>query len=397
MIRRHGLFLLSCLLAFTAGHMFNYTVILYLQETVGSDLLAGLGFGLAFGSSIVFGWFGGVLCDRVAPGRVIHGAQALFLLGLACLWWADSGAALEARAAWVLVGAFFGGLAWSFVGPARLTALAQRALAPELRPATILFNLQVLVGFGLAPLLLGLIRSRAGWGTVLAVAAGGFVLSSLLIIRLKTHANPEPSPNSVRADIVQGFVTVGSDGLLRQLMLAAVVGYAMTGPLQILLPKLARSELGLSEAGRGAYLGLLAISLIVGGVLALALSKRLHHGRTIFGGIFVGCLLFAALALVRSNALSALLLSGVGLLGGMVISLVVSGIQARAPVLLRGRVMAMYSITSQVVPAASGVLAGAAVSRWGVVGAIALCGLVLAAIALFATVRMATLRHHAGH
>ena len=135
----------------------------------------------------------------------------------------------------------------------------------------------------------------------------------------------------------------------------------------------------------------------MGGVLALALSKRLHHGRTIFGGIFVGCLLFAALALVRSNALSALLLSGVGLLGGMVISLVVSGIQARAPVLLRGRVMAMYSITSQVVPAASGVLAGAAVSRWGVVGAIALCGLVLAAIALFATVRMATLRHHAGH
>jgi hypothetical protein len=55
MIRRHGLFLLSCLLAFTAGHMFNYTVILYLQEAVGSDLLSGLGFGLAFGSSIVFG------------------------------------------------------------------------------------------------------------------------------------------------------------------------------------------------------------------------------------------------------------------------------------------------------------------------------------------------------
>ena len=150
MIRRHGLFFLSCLLAFTAGHMFNYTVILYLQESVGSDLLSGIGFGLAFGSSIVFGWFGGVLCDRVAPGRVIHGAQALFLLGLACIAWADQGAALEARPAWVLLGAFFGGLAWSFVGPARLTALAQMASTQELRPATIVFNLQVLVGFGLA-------------------------------------------------------------------------------------------------------------------------------------------------------------------------------------------------------------------------------------------------------
>ena len=136
MIRRHGLFFLSCLLAFTAGHMFNYTVILYLQESVGSDLLSGIGFGLAFGSSIVFGWFGGVLCDRVAPGRVIHGAQVLFLLGLACIAWADQGAALEWRSAWVLLGAFFGGLAWSFVGPARLTALAQMASPQELRPAT---------------------------------------------------------------------------------------------------------------------------------------------------------------------------------------------------------------------------------------------------------------------
>ena len=73
---------------------------------MGSDLLSGLGFGLAFGSSIVFGWFGGVLCDRMAPGRVIHGAQAMFLLGLACLWWADSGAAIGLRPVWALVGAF---------------------------------------------------------------------------------------------------------------------------------------------------------------------------------------------------------------------------------------------------------------------------------------------------
>ena len=64
-------FYLSCLLAFTGGHMVNYTVILYLQEKVGSDWLSGVGFGLSFGSSIVFGWFAGVLCDRIAPARMI--------------------------------------------------------------------------------------------------------------------------------------------------------------------------------------------------------------------------------------------------------------------------------------------------------------------------------------
>lgn len=396
-MRRHVPFLLSCLLAFTAGHMFNYTVILYLQEVVGSDLLSGLGFGLAFGSSIVFGWFGGVLCDRLAPGRVIHGAQLLFLLGLACLGWAELGSGEAARVAWVLAGAFCGGLAWSFVGPARLTALGQLAQPAELRPLTIVFNLQVLLGFGLAPLLIGLIRSQAGWPVVIAVAAAGFALSSLLLLGLRTHANPQSSSQSVWQDIAEGFRAVGGAPLLRQLMLAAVIGYAMTGPLQILLPRLARQVLGLSEAQRGAYLGLMALSLIVGGVSALALARRVHHGRTILGGVLAGSLLFALLATVQQAWLSAVLLAGVGLLGGLVISLVVAGIQLQAPVALRGRVMSMYAITSQVLPALSGVAAGALLRQVGVVSAVAWAGLLLAAVAVLAAVAMPALRRHAGH
>ena len=396
MIRRHGLFLLSCLLAFTAGHMFNYTVILYLQEAVGSVLLSGLGFGLAFGSSIVFGWFGGVLCDRVAPGRVIHGAQALFLVGLACLWWAESGALPGERAAWALTGAFAGGLAWSFVGPARLTTLGQIASGGELRPLTIVFNLQVLVGFGLAPLLIGLIRSRTGWPAVFAVAALGFILSSALLARLKTHANPLRGPRSVWFDIAEGFRAVGAAPLLRQLMVATVIVYALTGPMQILLPRLARHELGLSEAQRGAYLGLMAACLIVGGVLALVIVRRVHHGRAIFGGITLGGALFALLTMLHSPAVSALALAGVGIMGGMVVSLVVSGIQTQAPEAVRGRVMSMYAIASQVVPALSGVAAGALVNQTGVGTAIAASGLGLATIAVLGALAMPVLRRHAG-
>ncbi len=396
MMARLGPFLVSCLLAFTAGHMFNYTVILYLQEAVGSDLLAGIGFGLAFGSSIVFGWFAGVVCDRVPPHRVIHGAQALFLAGLACLWWAQSGASAQTRVTWVLGGAFLGGLAWSFVGPARLTTLAQMARPEELRPATILFNLQVLVGFGLAPLLIGMVRSKAGWGTVIALAASGFVVASILIANLQSRANTTPSSNSVLADIGEGFRVVGGDPLLKQLMLAAVLAYTMTGPLQILLPKLAREILNLSELQRGAYLGLLALALIIGGVTALVLSKRIHHGRVVFGGIVAAGLVFASLSQISSVALSAATLACVGMAGGLVISLVVSGIQAHAPVAMRGRVMSMYSITSQVVPALSGVAAGALVNAVGVTWAIALAGLTLAGIMLLAAWRMPRLRAYCG-
>ena len=396
MMGRLGAFFVSCLLAFTAGHMFNYTVILYLQEAVGSDLLSGIGFGLAFGSSIVFGWFAGVVCDRVPPHRVIHAAQAFFLAGLACLWWAQSGASEQNRVAWVLGGAFLGGLAWSFVGPARLTTLAQMARPDELRPATIIFNLQVLVGFGLAPLLIGVVRSRAGWGAVIALAAAGFVLASLLIANLRTQANATPSGNSVWADIDEGFRVVGADPLLKQLMLAAVLAYAMTGPLQILLPKLAREVLHLSELERGAYLGLMALSLITGGISALVLARRVHHGLVVFAGIIATYLVFASLSQITSVALSATTLACVGITGGMVISLVVSSIQAHAPVAMRGRIMSMYSITSQVVPALSGVAAGALVNGVGVTAAIAISGLTLAGIVALSALRMPRLRGYCG-
>jgi len=398
MFKRLGAYFLSCLLALTAGHMFNYTVILYLQETVGSDLLSGIGFGLAFGSSIVFGWFAGVLCDRMAPHRVIHGAQVLFLAGLACLWWAQSGAGAESRVAWVLFGAFLGGLGWSFVGPARLTTLGQIAQPAELKPATIIYNLQVLVGFGLAPLIIGLVRSRGGWDAVIAIAASGMVLSSLLILTYRTHAAAKDGPHaSVLSDIREGFRAVGADPLLTQLMLMAVLGYAMTGPLQILLPKLAREVLLLSELQRGAYLGLLALSLIVGGISALVLSKRVHHGGVMFSGIVAGALAFASLSLIHTVPPSAAALAFVGVGGGMVISLVVAGIQARAPAALRGRVMGMYSITSQVIPAFSGVAAGVLVNGVGVVSAIQISGVALAGIVALSAWRMVRLRNYSGN
>ena len=243
-------FYLSSLLAFTGGHMVNYAVILYLQEKVGSDLLSGIGFGLSFGTSIVFGWFAGVLCDRISPTRVIHAAQALFVLCLAGLWWTDAGASGTTRVGWTLFSAFLGGLAWSFVGPARLATLGQIAPPDKLKPATIIFNLQVLLGFGLAPVVIGLVRSRYGWPAVFATGMGFFVAASLMLLGTRTRGSDRPG-QGVFTELGEGFSAVKANPLLLQLILAAIMAYAMTGPMQILLPKLAREVLGLTELRRG--------------------------------------------------------------------------------------------------------------------------------------------------
>ena len=59
--------------------------------------------------------------------------------------------------------------------------------------------------------------------------------------------------------------------------------------------------------------------------------------------------------------------------------------------------MSMYSMTSQVVPALSGVVAGFLVNAVGVVAAMALAGAALAGIVALAAWRMRRLRNFSGH
>ena len=393
---RHRWFYLSCLAAFTAGHMVNYSVIIYAQEVIGSDLLSGIGFGLCFGPPIVLGWYAGVLCDRLAPGRLIQAAQALFMLAAALLWLADAQVAdAAARIPLLVAAAALAGVGWSFVSPARMATLGQIANPAEIKPASVIFNLLVMLGFGLGPLLIAIARSRAGWPGVFGGALALFALASLTLLAVPTRSS-DRAHEPVATEIRQGLAAVRANPLLLQLMVAAMAGYLAMGPMTVLLPKLAATRLGLAELQRGYFLGTLALSLIAGGLVALALARRAHHGRTILIGTVLAGLLLAALGTVRSAPLAVLLLCGVGIAGGLALSLIVAGIQANAAEAVRGRVVSMYTIISQVVPAAAGVAAGALVQAFGVGVALVACGATLALVMLLNAAWMTALRAHRG-
>ena len=148
--------------------MVNYSVIIYAQEMIGSDLLSGIGFGLAFGPPIVLGWYAGVLCDRLAPGRLIQMAQAVFMLAIVLLWAADA-ALVSPAAARGAAGAR------GAVRRRRLVVRLRRAwprsgqIARARRrdqPASVIFNLLVMLGFGLGPpFAIALARAAARDGT----------------------------------------------------------------------------------------------------------------------------------------------------------------------------------------------------------------------------------------
>ncbi len=393
---RYGRFYVSCLLAFTAGHMVNYGVIMYAQDVIGSDLLSGIGFGLCFGPPIVLGWYAGVLCDRLAPGRLIHAAQALFVVGALLLW---AGHALlpevSQRVTTLVIAAALAGAGWSFVSPARMAALGQIASVEDLKPASVLFNLLVMLGFGLGPVMIALARRGFGWPGVFAGAASLFVLSSIALLGVRTHGSDRVH-QPVPVEICEGVSAVAANPLLLQLMVAAMAGYLAMGPMSVLLPKLASTQLLLDELGRGAFLGTLALSLIAGGVVALVTARRAHNGRLVFGATIVAGIALAGLGNVSTVGTAVALLCTVGLAGGLALSLIVAGIQAQALEATRGRVVSMYTIISQVVPAASGVAAGALTQAFGVGVALQVCGSVLVVAMLGNAMWMKALRRYRG-
>jgi len=393
---RHGWFYLSCLAAFTAGHMINYSVVIYAQEVIGSDLLSGIGFGLCFGPPLVLGWYAGVLCDRLAPGRLIQAAQALFMLAALLLWFADRNVGdAGARVPFLVIAAAMAGVGWSFVSPARMAALGQIASTDELKPASVIFNLLVMLGFGLGPLAIALMRRHFGWPGVFVAAALLFAIASLTLLGVHTRRSGRVH-QPVWVEVREGFDAVTAKPLLLQLMVAAMAGYLAMGPMTVLLPKLAATQLGLGELQRGYFLGTLALSLIAGGLVALFTGRRVHHGLAIFAATTLAGVSLALLGTAHDASLAVVLLCGVGVAGGLALSLIVAGIQANAADAVRGRVVSMYTIISQVVPAASGVAAGALVQAFGVSVALLVCGTTLTLAMLVNALWMTALRRHRG-
>lgn len=361
---RVNLFLLSCLFAFLAGHMVNYGVIFLSLEMFNSHALAGLGFGLCFMPPIVLGWMAGVFCDRYSPRSVILIAQNSYLVSfilLSLVVYDVDGMALNTKVVLILIAAFFSGVGWSFVAPARFASLPFYVDPHKLTSASVALNLVVMTGFGLAPLVLKFIQVNWSWAMVMIVGAIFTLLSTAILLPL-SYKFVGKKEEKAKQELLEGIQFVRQSKPIIQLLSLAAITYALMGPMQVLLPSVAKDILNLSDMSQGRYLSLVALALIFGGVVVMLLKSRLHYGYFLFLAISLAGVGIGALGLLSVYSVSALVLVIAGALGGMAISLIVAGLQHYAPSHLRGRIMSVYTIISQVIPATSGIIAGALAS-----------------------------------
>lgn len=380
-------FFAACLAGFLAGHLTNYTVILYAQDVWGRDALAGAGFALCFGVPLLLGWPAGAWCDQYSPQRIAQIAHGAFLVAL--LWLVAASRSETWGVTFYLLGATCAGIGWALLAPARMALLGRLAGERQAKLA-VLFNALVMLGFGLAPLLLALARTQGGWPAVQACGLLLFLLASGLMLGLKVPALG--GEGHVLKRISQGFAYALGAPLLAQALLTAVLIYLAMGPIQVMLPRFAQQTLMLSELDRGLFLGALALALLLGGALALPLARRFGQGRSLLVAAVLSGVALSLLGLQESLVGALLCLGANGMGAGLAVSLIVALLQHESEPALRGRLLSVYTVTSQVVPAAGGLGAGLLLERLPANQGLLLCGLSLTVLFALAAWRLRHLR-----
>jgi len=387
-------FYISCGLAFVAGHITNFSVIYYAQEVLESDFLSGLGFCLCFGSSIIFGWHAGVLSDRISPIKQVIFAQSCFIIAISSLLIIENSELTQTvRTLSFVITCILAGVGWSYVAPARLAALGRLVPIEKLHSATVIFNLLIMIGFGLAPILIATSRGIWGWNGNFIMVLSFFVISTLLFLSISVRNTASTSRQALR-ELGEGFSYVRKTPLIAQSLLVAIFAYLLLGPVQVMLPRFAIEHLHLTAMERGIFLSVMALALITGAVLCMSLFKNARHGRVILLSLLTSGIGFIFLGNSETLASAMIFLFISGCASGVVVSLIVALMQVQVKDELRGRIMSMYTISSQVIPALSGLLAGTLLELVAIPNALMANGFLLTGLALLSLILMSRLRSY---
>lgn len=380
--RNFRLFAAGQLVSLAGTWMQNVAQAWLVYRLSGSPALLGL---IGFTSQIpifLLSPLGGIVADRFSRHRVVLLAQlAAMALALVLALRTLTGAIAlwEIFTLAALLGAVNG-----FDMPARQSFLPQLVPPADLTGAIALyaaiFNGARIVGPALAGLVVGLVGE--GWcflGNAVSYLA---VLLGLALIRLDTPA-PSRAQRRVWCDLKEGFGFAGRTWPLRTLLLGgAAIGLA-GGPHVALMPIYADRILGGGPYGLGLLMGAAGVGALLGtAVLGLRGSPAVLW-RWISRALCGFGLLLMLFAGSRLFWLSAFLLTGVGFCLLIGLTSINTLIQSLVPDRLRGRVMAIYSMTVMGATPIGALLAGALAEAIGAQWTTALGGSVAVAASFY--------------
>jgi len=243
-------------------------------------------------------------------------------------------------------------IAWSVVvgSLAALANPAQQALLPRLiemraMPSAVAFNSSVWNTMAVVgPAAAGVLIAVVGTGQAFFVTAAGSALSVLLVFRMRLDPVPRRDPKE------SGGMFEGVRFIFRNQLFLATIGLSFFTSLfgasyQRLLPIFADDVLDVGSIGFGAMEAAIGVGGFLGTLAILKIGAGRHAGVTMLASAASFGLFIAAFAGSRVFPLSMTFLFLAGFSSSLYLNLGMTLLQLHVPDVLRGRVMAVWSMT----------------------------------------------------
>ncbi|MCS6954080.1 MAG: MFS transporter [Bryobacterales bacterium] len=341
--REFRLFLAGQFVSLIGMWMQNMAQSWLVYRLTGSSLLLGAT-GFAGQLPVLFlAPLGGAVADRFERRRIVLAAQVAMMLLAFALAALTLGGWVQI---WqVILLATLQGVAAAFDVPARQSLFAELVGREDLMNAIALnssmFNSARVVG----PAIAGLIVARVGEGWCFLLNGLSYlaVISALLAIRSKrVDVVKEPAPAS--AVIIEGFRFAWQTRPVRALLLLVGAVSLLGSSYSVLMPVFAGSVLGGGARGLGLLMGASGAGALAGALTVAGRRGVKGLGRWVAASCAGFGVAVAFFAQSRSYWLSATLVFAAGCALMLQMASSKTLIQVMTPDVLRGRVMALYSM-----------------------------------------------------
>ncbi|MDE2868257.1 MAG: MFS transporter [Chloroflexota bacterium] len=312
-------------------------------DLTGSEFTLGL---LAFFRSIpmlLLSPLGGVLADRLDRRRMVLVAQLILaglMLTIAILVVTNQVHVVHLAVSSLVVGTMF-----AVNVPARTALVAGLVPRQHLANAIGLHSATLNSARIIGPSLAGQVIATVGIAGSYFVQVGGYVWSSVNMLRVVPPPRSPRPRSSTWADMRGGFAYVARTRIMLALMLLALGPSLFGMPLMTLLPAFVRKDLGGGPEAFGFLLGVLGVGALVGSALVVTFSRFREKGRALVAAILVYAALLVLLAFTRSFAAAAVVVAFMGFSQSVYMSVNQMALQLLVPDALRGRVMALRMMT----------------------------------------------------
>ncbi len=352
-----------------------------------SAVALGVTVGLQFGPVLVFGAWGGTLADRADKRRLLMATQAaaaVLALALGILAVSD---VVTVWMIWVLAG--LTGTVTALGIPSQQSFLYEMVGPDDLANAVGLNSVVINSSRIIGPAIGAVLIAGVGVASCFFINSASFVavivaLAVMRVAELHRSAPVPREPGQVRAGLKYAWRTPSLRVPLLMLAVVSTLAYNYS----VVLPLLTKSVFG---RGGGSY-GVLSAAMGVGALAgAFIMASRARPSRRLLvGGAFAFGAVTVALALAPGYYSGLVLLVLIGTAAVLFISTTNALLQLNAADVMRGRVMALWSIVFLGSTPIGGPITGLLVRGLGVRWAIAVGG---AATLAVATTAALALRH----